>query len=216
MQQEWERRVLQAATVCKMQGKLPGCVEALVNELVDPKVPWEQMLERYFEETSAEDYSWRKPDRRFLPDDIIIPDLQDETLGEVVVAVDTSGSIFCNKDALAVFQTELNAILERTKPKKTYVVYCDAAVQGDPEVLENGAPVTIVPRGGGGTDFRPVGTWIDKEDIKPRVVIYLTDLYGTFPEVEWPWPTIWCVYGDCATDAPFGETVRVDIKTGGK
>ena len=209
MGSEWERRLIQAATVCKMQGKYPACIEALVKDLVDPKVPWEQLLNRFFDETSANDYSWRKPDRRFLPDDIIIPDLQDETLGEIVVAIDTSGSIFGSPDAVESFQTEINQIIERTRPTKTTIIYCDAAVQHVDE-YHDGEPITITPRGGGGTDFRPVGDYIRQHNISPRVCIYLTDLYGTFPEGEWPFPTIWCSYNNPDGQAPFGETIAIN------
>jgi predicted metal-dependent peptidase len=209
MKQEWERRLVQAATVCKMQGKLPGCVEALVGHLLNPKIPWQQVLERFFDATSHDDYSWRKPDRRFLPDDIIIPDLHDETLGHVVIAVDTSGSIYSSPDAVESFQTEINSIIERAKPSKVSIVYCDAAVQHVDEYTD-GSPITITPRGGGGTDFRPVGDWIRQHNIDPRVCIYLTDLYGTFPEGEWPFPTIWCSYGNPDGQAPFGETIAIN------
>jgi predicted metal-dependent peptidase len=212
MASEWERRVIQAATACKMQGKLPGCVEALLNDVLDPGIPWEQLLQRFFDQTSANDYSWRKPDRRFLPQDIIIPDLHDETLGEVVVAVDTSGSIFSDPEALASFQGAVNSLLEGSKPTKTHVIYCDAAVQGKPDESFDGAPIKITPRGGGGTDFRPVGTYIEKHNITPRVCIYLTDLFGEFPDTEWPFPTIWCVYGNPDGVAPFGDTVHIKPK----
>lgn len=209
MKHEWERRIVQAATVCKMQGKFPGCIEALVGHLLNPKVPWQQLLEQFFDATSHDDYSWRKPDRRFLPDDIIIPDLFDETLGHIVIAVDTSGSIYANQDALESFQTEINSIIERTKPAKTSIIYCDAAVQHVDEYTD-GEPITITPRGGGGTDFRPVGDYIRQHNIEPRVVIYLTDLYGDFPEHEWQFPTIWCTYGNPNGRAPFGETVAIN------
>jgi predicted metal-dependent peptidase len=209
MATEWERRLVQAATVCKMQGKLPGCVEALVGHLLNPKIPWHQLLERFFDATSHDDYSWRKPDRRFLPDDIIIPDLYDDTLGHVVIAVDTSGSIFGSPEAVESFQSEINAILERAKPSKTTVIYCDAAVQHVDEYTDAN-PITITPRGGGGTDFRPVGDYIRQHNIDPRVVIYLTDLYGTFPDNEWPFPTIWCSYNNPDGQAPFGETIAIN------
>lgn len=212
MASEWERRVIQAATACKMQGKLPGCVEALIKDVLDPDIPWEQLLERFYDQTAANDYSWRKPDRRFLPHDIIVPDLHDETLGEVVVAVDTSGSIFSDPEALESFQGAVNTLLAKSKPSKTHVIYCDAAIQGKPDESLDGAPVKITPRGGGGTDFRPVGTYLEKHNINPRVCIYLTDLFGTFPDREWPFPTIWCVYGNPNGQAPFGETVHIKPK----
>lgn len=212
MANEWERRLIQAATAAKMQGKLPGCVEAILKDILDPDIPWDQLLERFYDQTSDNDYSWRKPDRRFLPHDIIVPDLHDETLGEVVVAVDTSGSIFSDPDALASFQGAVNSLLSKSRPSKTHLIYCDAAVQGKVEESFDGAPITITPRGGGGTDFRPVGTYIDKNNINPRVCIYLTDLYGTFPDIEWPYPTIWCVYGNPDGVAPFGDTVHIKPK----
>jgi predicted metal-dependent peptidase len=208
MASEWERRVVQAATSAKMQGNVPACIEQLVDALVNPKVPWQQLLERFIDQTSFNDYSWDRPDRRFLPDDIIIPDLHDKTLGEIVVAIDTSGSIYGCPETLASFVTEINNISARCNPSKLTLIHCDAAVQHVDEFFP-GDVVTVTPKGGGGTDFTPVGDYIRQHNISPRVLIYLTDLYGTFPTHEWPFPAIWCVYGN--TDvAPFGETVHIN------
>jgi predicted metal-dependent peptidase len=208
MQSEWERRLIQAATAAKMQGKLPGCVEALIDKLVNAEVPWQQILERFVDQTSANDYSWAKPDRRFLPHDIIIPDLHDETLGEIVVAVDTSGSIYGCPDTLASFEAEINSLVQRCQPSKLTVLYCDAAIAGTEEYGPSDT-IKLTPKGGGGTDFRPVGDWIRQHNITPRVLIYLTDLYGTFPPHEWPFPTIWCAYNNPTGVAPFGDTVNI-------
>jgi hypothetical protein len=209
MQSEWERRLIQSATAVKMQrGNLPCCIEALIKDLVDPKVPWEQVLNRFVDNTSANDYSWAKPDRRFLPDDIIIPDLHDETLGHIVVALDTSGSIYGAPKVLSSFETELNNILQRCKPERVTVIHCDAKVH---HVEEFGPSDTVklVPKGGGGTAFEPVGEYVAEHNMNPRVLIYLTDLYGSFPDIPWQFPTIWCVYGNQDGVAPFGETVHI-------
>ena len=209
MHTEWERRLVQAATASKMQGKLPDCIEALIDSVVNTKVPWQQLLERFLDQTSANDYSWAKPDRRFLPDDIIVPDLHDETLGEIVVAIDTSGSIYSCPDTLASFVSEINAISTRCNPSKLTVIHCDAAVAHVDE-FGQGESVTVTPKGGGGTDFRPVGDYIRQHNINPRVVIYLTDLFGEFPLTEWPFPTIWCVYNNPTGQAPFGTTIHIN------
>ena len=89
------------------------------------------------------------------------------------------------------------------------VLYCDAAITGSDEYGPSDT-VKLTPRGGGGTDFRPVGDWIRQHNITPRVLIYLTDLYGDFPAAEWPFPTIWCTYGNPDVRAPFGETVAIN------
>jgi predicted metal-dependent peptidase len=208
MNSEWERRVIQAATAAKMQGKVPNCVEALINDLVNAKVPWQQVLNRFVEETSYNDYSWNNPDRRFLPDDIILPDLHDETLGEIVVAVDTSGSIYGVPEVVGSFQNEINSLIDRCKPSKLHVVQCDARITDSKEYTD-GQPIELTLRGGGGTDFRPVGEYINKHGINPRVCIYLTDLEGSFPEVPWPFPTLWCVYNNENLTAPFGDTIHI-------
>lgn len=208
MHSEWERRVIQAATAAKMQGSLPGCVEALIKDLVNAKVPWQQILNRFVEETSYNDYSWNKPDRRFLPDDIILPDLHDETLGEIVVAVDTSGSIYGVPEVVGSFQNEINSLIERCKPTKLHVIQCDSRIT-DAQEYTDGQPLQLNLKGGGGTDFRPVGDYINQHGINPRVCIYLTDLMGAFPEVPWQFPTIWCVYNNDGQTAPFGDTVHI-------
>lgn len=206
---EWERRVVRAATAAKMQqGKLPCCIQQLVDGIVNPLVPWQRLLERFVDNTAATDYSWSRPDRRFLPEDIIVPEIHDTTLGEIVVAVDTSGSIFANRDALASFEAEINSIINNCRPAKVTLIYCDAQVTGVDE-YGCGEPIKIKARGGGGTDFRPVGGYLGKNNISPRVCIYLTDLEGTFPDAPWDFPTIWCVFDNDGREAPFGDTVHI-------
>ena len=206
---EWERRVVRAATAARMhRGNLPDCIQKLVDEIVNPVVPWQRLLERFVDNTAASDYSWSRPDRRFLPEDILVPEIHDTTLGEIVVAVDTSGSIFANKTALASFEAEINSIIGNCRPSRVTVVYCDAQVTGVDE-YECGEPVEIKAKGGGGTDFRPVGEHIHRQNITPRVCIYLTDLEGTFPKAPWDFPTVWCVYDNDGTEAPFGDTVHI-------
>jgi predicted metal-dependent peptidase len=208
MNSEWERRVIQAATAAKMQGNVPDCIEALIRDLVDAKVPWHQILTRFVEETSHNDYSWNRPDRRFLGDDVILPDLQDETLGEIVVAVDTSGSIYGVPAVVGSFQNEINSLIARCKPSKLHVIQCDSRIT-DAKEYEDGQPIELTLRGGGGTRFEPVGEYINQHGINPRVCIYLTDLEGSFPEVPWQFPTIWCVYNNERLTAPFGDTVHI-------
>jgi len=210
MAAEWERRLVQAATATKMQsGDLPGCIRKLVDRLVNPRVPWQRLLERFVENTADADYSWHRPDRRFLDDDIVIPEIHDTTLGEIVVAVDTSGSIFGDQEALSSFEAELNSIIAQCRPRNVIVLYCDDRITDTAE-FGPGERVRLDAKGGGGTDFRPVGHYINEHNIHPRVCIYLTDLYGKFPEAPWEFPVIWCVYGDNKSHAPFGDTVHMD------
>jgi predicted metal-dependent peptidase len=128
-------------------------------------------------------------------------------LGEIVIAVDTSGSI--GKRELEQFAGEISAISEETQPEAVHVVYCDAAVQSSQEFAAS-EPVRLEPRGGGGTDFRPVFEWVARTDIAPVCLIYLTDLCcHSFPEAA-DYPVLWVT--DSRRMAPFGETVRIELE----
>jgi predicted metal-dependent peptidase len=108
---------------------------------------------------------------------------------------------------LGQFFGEIQSIVGEVKPEKLHVVYCDDQIQGHNE-FDPGEDVTMNPKGFGGTDFRPVFDYLEKEGITPACLIYLTDMLGTFPAHAPDYPVLW---GDTEglVEAPFGETVRI-------
>jgi predicted metal-dependent peptidase len=148
------------------------------------------------------DYAWTPPNRRYIARGIYLPSLRSETLGPVVVAVDTSGSI--DDATLAAFAAEITAIMDEAASEAIHVVYCDDAIAGT-ETYEPGETVHLTPHGGGGTAFRPVFDWIARSDIQPVCVVYLTDLCGSDFGPAPDYPVLWV-----STDlpnAPFGEVI---------
>jgi predicted metal-dependent peptidase len=138
---------------------------------------------------------------------LYLPSVERRGLGEIVIAVDTSGSI--GKLELEQFAGEVSAISEEAQPEAIHVLYCDAAVQSTQEFTAS-EPVRLEPRGGGGTDFRPAFEWVEKNDIAPVCLIYLTDLCcHSFPEAP-EYPVLWVT--DSRKTAPFGETVRIGLE----
>jgi predicted metal-dependent peptidase len=127
-------------------------------------------------------------------------------IDEIVIAVDTSGSI--GVEELQQFAGEITAIADEMQPDRIYVVYCDACVQAVQEFV---LPESVVlsPKGGGGTDFRPPFQWVEQQQLVPACLIYLTDLccrsYPDPPE----YPLLWVT--DSQRTAPFGETLRIVI-----
>lgn len=124
-----------------------------------------------------------------------------------MIGVDTSGSI--GSTELEQFAGEISAISDEAKPERIHIVYCDAAVQA---VQEFGAsePIELKPKGGGGTDFRPVFEWVDRNGIQPACLIYLTDLCcDSYPEPP-GYPVLWVT--DSRRIAPFGETLCIDVE----
>jgi predicted metal-dependent peptidase len=128
-------------------------------------------------------------------------------VGEIVFAVDTSGSIGALE--LEQFAGEISAIADEVQPEVVHVVYCDAAVQSV-QHFGPSEPVRLEPRGGGGTDFRPAFEWVAENGVMPACLIYLTDLCcNSFPDVP-EYPVLWVT--DSRRTAPFGESVRISVE----
>ena len=202
---EWKIAAVQAAEAARAMGKLPGSLARFIDEMVAPKVDWRAMLQRFITETSKNDYSWLRPNRRFLQQGMFLPTLYSESMGEVVTVVDTSGSI--DQATLNAFGAEIKAIAQSTRPSKIHVIYCDSEINHVDEFGPND-DLKFEMHGGGGTDFRPPFEYIKEHNIQPVCLAYLTDGYGPFPR-ESEFPTMWCMTTDVV--APFGETVQIEI-----
>jgi len=204
-QEEWQVATVQAAMAAKAYGDMPGIAARLLDEYTRPKVDWRVVLADFVQRTARNDYDWAHPNRRHLQRGFLLPGLRSNELPEVVVAVDTSGSI--DAPTLAMFAGAVSDVLA-AYPTMVHVLAVDAAVQSAAEYRTEDLPIKLdnLP-GGGGTDFCPAFEWVDKQQITPSCLIYLTDLYGSFPEREPDYPVLWV----CTTDqrAPFGETLNL-------
>jgi predicted metal-dependent peptidase len=215
IEEDWKQAVAQAATVerQKNQGNLPAWMKQLVEELVEPKVPWHEHVREFCHRISREDYSFRRPNRRHLGRGFVLPSLQSERLGPMVGAFDTSGSIFCHPKLVQALLSELQGVLDICRPEAMHLISCDTQVHQNVEFVPGDNLLAFVPQGGGGTDFRPVFREIEKLPEPPACVIFLTDLWGDFPEVAPDYPVLWANYGDKNGKAPFGTTIFVPIDT---
>ncbi len=201
-EREWRIAVQEAHSAARMAGKCPIGVERAVEAAEQASVNWKEALRRCFSETLATDYTWSRPNRRLIGSGLYLPGMRKEGAGELAIAIDCSGSI-ANR-ALSLFATELTALVEENHPERVHVLYFDTEVQRA-DIFEFGQPIQLAPKGGGGTDFRPVFAYLQAEHIQPHAVVFLTDLCGTFPEQEPLWPVIWA--STEPSEAPFGATV---------
>lgn len=201
---EWQQATKQAAMSAKAQGKLPSNLERFADQVAQPRVDWKSTLRRFVQERSKADYTWSKPSPRYMALGLYLPVLESHELGHVAIAVDTSGSI--DSVALAAAKAEVTAVLDECKPAATVIYYADAAVARS-DRFERGEPLVWRPKGGGGTDFRPVFKACEDAEEKPVCLIYISDLYGTFP-AETSIPTIW-VTDTKGLVAPIGETISM-------
>ena len=202
---EWGIAAEQALRTAKACGHEPGGVDRPLSESRQSQQDWRAILRDFIAAAAPSDYRWTPPNRRYIASRLYLPSVERRGLGDIVIAVDTSGSI--GKRELEQFAAEISAISAEAQPEAIHVVYCDAAVQSVQE-FRAPEPVKLEPKGGGGTDFRPAFVWVAERDIAPACLIYLTDLCcDSFPETP-DYPVLWVT--DSRRAGPFGETVRLN------
>jgi predicted metal-dependent peptidase len=203
----WELALAQAAQNAREIGDLPGNLERLIGEVLDPQLDWRELLSRYINDRARDDYSWSPPNKRFLHLDVILPSLSHRKLPEVVLAIDTSGSV--TGPEMNRFAAEVSGILEAFDTT-VHVVYCDSEVKGTAEFGRWDLPLDLVPEGGGGTDFRPAFGWVESRGLDPACLVYLTDLESLgFPESEPEYPVLWAQVGQGGKTPPFGDVIAI-------
>lgn len=201
----WQMVLTQAANIARGMGKLPGHIARMVDELLNPKLPWKQILRQFIRDVTVSDYTWMRPQRAALVlNDIILPSLKSEACGPIVVAVDTSGSV--DGPLLTEFISELQGILDEAQPSTLTVLDCDAAIHSAID-YQPGDAIENRFAGGGGTDFRPVFDHVADSGQSPACLIYLTDMYGTFPDRDPGYPVLWISYSP-EHSAPFGTVIE--------
>ncbi len=203
----WEVAVIQAKQASKRRGSLRGGLERIVEEIQQPKVDWREVLRQFINQLARNDYAWFPCNRRFIHQGLYLPGLRSEELGEVVLAVDTSGSI--GPEELNRFASEAQGILEAYDCTLT-IIYADAKVHRVDTWKSSDGPLQLKPRGGGGTSHVPVFDHIEREGWAPTCVVCLTDLYTVFPAQPPNYPVLWAVVHNEQPHAPFGTVVQVE------
>jgi predicted metal-dependent peptidase len=199
---EWHVAVNQATAVARQAGKVPAGLDRTLEGTAEAAVNWRELLRRLWSDTIPADYSWLRPNRRHLWTGLYLPGVVREGAGEVAIAVDCSGSVSARQ--LRLFEAEARSILDGQHPARVYVLYFDAVVH-KVETYEAGQRIDLNPVGGGGTEFGPCFEWLDERGIQPQTLIFLTDLYGSFPPSAPPYPVLWASTG--GRNAPFGQVI---------
>ncbi|WP_157081726.1 vWA domain-containing protein [Fervidicola ferrireducens] len=206
LENEWKNRLVSVASALKSQGKLPASLERIVEEIAQPQIPYRYVLAEYMQRIENE-YAWGPFDRRFVHAGEYLPSTNSEGFDEIVVAIDTSGSI--SDVEIKQFIGEVMSIAS-IGANTLHVVFCDAKVQGWYTMSAQDEVPPFKIKGGGGTDFRPVFDAVAEKGMQPAVLIYLSDGYGDYPEKEPEYPVLWVMTRN-HQNPPFGRVVTLDV-----
>ena len=195
----------------KLAGKGAGSEDGIFGDILAPKVDWKRALRDFIQETCAgrDEATWRRPNRRYLSQDIYMPSMQGVTLNELVIGFDTSGSVF-GGDEMTRFVSELKVIIEQVKPSKCHVIYWDTAVAGH-QTFEDGqfAVQNLKVKGGGGTDGSVLFDYLREKNLNPQAIVQFTDGYvGNWGNTNIP--TLWAITTN-GIAAPFGTSIDLSV-----
>jgi predicted metal-dependent peptidase len=209
---EIDEAVRQGALVA---GKIGSGGDRDLAELLEPQVDWREVLREFVQTTcTGSDYStYRRPNRRYLDSGIYMPSGVSEQVGELIVAIDTSGSI--GQTEITAFLSEVKAICDTVHPDKLRLLYWDTKICRD-ETYDTHELDTLVQstkvKGGGGTDVECVTEYIREESINAQACIVITDgdLYSGWG--QWTMPVLWCVIDNKHKVPDVGKCVHIKSK----
>lgn len=190
-------------------GDIPADLQRILDRIRHQEIDWRRELSDFVKDAISTRNDWSRSARRHAWQPVIYPRRRNDTVGTVIFARDTSGSI---DDHTCAEYTALISACVAEMGCRGLVVDCDTKIQAEYEVSDyEECPLTA--KGGGGTRFQPV---FDKADEmieggeQIAGVVYLTDmqsmdLHSMMSEI----PTLWLATTD--VEAPFGRTVRIEL-----
>lgn len=209
-QQAIEEIVMQAAMQAEMSGhagSIPQDIQRHLANLRKPKVLWKPILHRFLLDVQKADYAYNKPNRRWLPQDLIMPSLHSEALSTVDFAIDVSGSI--TDEQFAQFVSEVHSVFRQLKPKSINVMQFDHALSGFDTVKSLRDIEKIKFTGGGGT--QPNVALERTKTTGAKAIIILTDGYFSMDLVNPNKPVVWIVFDNKKFKPPFGKVIEYKL-----
>lgn len=207
--QDWKDKLVRAATAARMQGKLPGAVDKLIKDLLEPRLDWKIILRDMIISLARNDFRLFPASKRHLWRHIYLPSLYGERL-EIAVAVDTSGSI--SEKEFQEFIAEIRGITEQFSDFIIHLFFCDSAIHDRITLSPNDEWPAEFPKRNGGTSFIPVIKTVTEEYPQVLALVYLTDGEGSYTEFPPEYPVIWVLNNDVVP--PWGQHIRMEANDG--
>lgn len=188
-------------------GTVPGSLQRTLDDMLKPKLPWNKILAKFLFSLNKNDYSWRRPNRRFISQGIIMPSLYSEGVGKIDFAIDTSGSV--SKDDFNRFISEIGYVFKAFNPNEIGVMQFDHILQGNEKCCSVQDFLKLEFKGGGGTRIEPVLEEYKNNDAKALIILTDGYLYHG-AELDPKKPVVWAIYDNPNFVPNFGTAIHFD------
>lgn len=196
-----------AKAVLDLQNKrdeLPSGISRFFKIEKDGKIDWRDELRAALERFHKDDFTQMPPNKKFLHLGFYLPSSISQRF-KLVVAVDSSGSV--DEELLGEFLSELNFLMNTIPSYEINLLVCDDKIRSH-KIFYSGDILEADIKGGGATDFRPVFELIENELEDAKLLLYFSDLDGSFPQDEPRYDVKWIAPKEL--DVPFGEVIVLE------
>jgi len=208
VEQKWNKSVIEAATYSKQRGTNPLGMDRVIGDILNPKLSWKHLLQRYIIKHIPYDYSWAKLSRKGLAAGVYLPSTIKEKI-EIIVSWDTSGSI--NNEDLLFFKSECFYIAKSHPNITMKLIICDAEIHDVYEINSNTISdiENVKIKGNGGTSHKPIWNYIQKNN-QVKVAVIFTDGYSDIEPDDKPHcDTLFILPKYAKSELPFGEIIQI-------
>lgn len=196
----------------------PGRIKKMLHDLSQPKISWSDYLHKQISSSVVSDYTWKRPNRKTQMSGVVLPSTLKEDEINVVVGVDTSGSI--NEKMFSDFISEVHGIMAQFTKFNLYFFCWDAECYTLHEFNEHCAEdiLTTGFEGGGGND----GVIFVEKFLEEKGIIDDIDNMVMFTDghILGPWDdgtppvyadkTTWVIWGSGIVP-PWGQCVPYEV-----
>lgn len=180
-----------------LAGRFGHSMPRTVLDSALPDTDWITALREYVSSFAhgESEHTYRRFDKRLILDDVVVPGVIGEKVGDIILACDMSGSI--TQDVQNEVLAEVQALCEQVQPDALRVLWWDTTVRGEqvftPEAFSDIRKL-LKPVGGGGTRVSSVSEHIVERGYKCDCLIVLTDGHVE-SDIDWrvTAPTLWLV-----------------------
>jgi predicted metal-dependent peptidase len=195
-----------------LAGRFGAKIPRIIKDMMEPDIDWREVLQDFWTANvrGKDEMTWRRFNKSRVADGYYLPSTVTETIGEVILAIDTSGSI--NNEDIAKVASRVQELCDTLPPERIRVLWWDTEVHGE-QVFEgnyNNLSSMFKPMGGGGTRVSCVNKYIIDNNLNADCMIVFTDGYVEH-DITWTThiPPVWIIKegGKETFDPPRGQKV---------
>jgi len=183
------------------KGEAPAYIERFFKLDYAGKVDWREELKLALDKYFRDDYTLLPPSKKLLSYGIYLPSSISQTF-RLVIAIDSSGSV--DEVLLGEFLSEVNFLMSLVQNYQIELLVCDDKIHSH-KTFYSGDSLEVDLKGGGGTDFRPVFEYVQREFDDVKLLLYFTDLEGFFPQKSPNYQVKWVTQKE--KEVPFGKLI---------